>query len=55
MVPASPAEALGMLDRALGFLADADAAQMPAEAVAECLRGLPADARRVCGRGSSER
>jgi Domain of unknown function (DUF222) len=40
MVPASGAEALGMLESAVGFLADADWAQVPAGAVAECLRGL---------------
>jgi hypothetical protein len=40
MVPASADEALEMLECAAGFLADQDAAGMPAEAVAECLRGL---------------
>jgi len=40
MVPASADEALGMLEAAMGFLADADAAQMPAGALAECLRAL---------------
>jgi hypothetical protein len=39
-VPASAAEALEMLESALGYLADADAADMPAEALANCLRGL---------------
>src|SRR6266478_3704249 len=39
-VPASAAEALGMLRSAMGFLADADAAQMPAAALAQCLRTL---------------
>jgi len=38
--PASMGEALGMLESAMGFLADADAAQMPAEALAECLQAL---------------
>ena len=38
--PASTAEALAMLEGAAGFLADADAAQMPPGALAECLRGL---------------
>jgi plasmid stabilization system protein ParE len=37
-VPASAAEALGMLKSAMGFLADADAAQMPAAALVHCLR-----------------
>src|SRR5260370_3218461 len=40
MVPASAAEALGMLESAMGYLADADAAQMPTGALAECLRAL---------------
>ena len=39
-VPASAAEALGMLECAAGFLADMDAAGMPAEALGECLRGM---------------
>ena len=40
MVPGTAGEAVGMLESAMGFLADADAAGMPAEALAECLRGL---------------
>jgi hypothetical protein len=40
VVPASAAEALEMLESALGFLADADTADMPVEALADCLRGL---------------
>jgi hypothetical protein len=40
MVPANTAEALGMLESAAGFLADIDAAGMPAEAIAECLLGM---------------
>jgi hypothetical protein len=52
MIPASAAEALGMLRSAVGFLADADAAQMPAAALAECLRGLEgADAVGAVARG----
>jgi Domain of unknown function (DUF222) len=39
-VPASTAQALGMLECAMGFLADADATQMPTEALAHCLRTL---------------
>jgi hypothetical protein len=39
-VPASTAQALGMLECAMGFLADADAVQMPTEALAHCLRTL---------------
>jgi len=39
-VPASMGEALEMLESAMGFLADADPAEMPAEALAECLRAL---------------
>jgi hypothetical protein len=51
-VPASMGEALGMLESAVGFLADADAAQMPAEALAECLRALErADAVEAVARG----
>jgi Domain of unknown function (DUF222) len=38
--PASAAEALGMLESAMGFLAAVDAAQMPTAAVAQCLRAL---------------
>jgi hypothetical protein len=44
-VPANSSEALGMLELAVGFLADADWAQAPAEAVAGCLRGRPGDLR----------
>jgi SAM-dependent methyltransferase len=52
MVPASEAEALGMLESAVGFLADADWAQVPAGAVAECLRGREeADAVGAAARG----
>ena len=51
-VPASAAEALRMLESAIGFLADADAAGMPAEALAEILRGLErADAIEATARG----
>jgi hypothetical protein len=50
--PASPAQALGMLEAALGYLADADATAMPAEALAECVRGLErADAIGAAARG----
>ena len=52
IVPASAAEALEMLESAMGFLADADAAAMPAEALAACLRGLErADAIEAAARG----
>jgi Domain of unknown function (DUF222) len=52
MVPANVAEALGMLESAMGFLAGLDAADMPAEALAECLRGLEhADAVGAAARG----
>ena len=41
-----------MLESAMGFLAHADAAQMPAEALAECLRGLErTDAVEAAARG----
>ena len=40
MVPASAAEALGMLEAAAGFFADSDAAEMPADLLAEILGGL---------------
>jgi len=51
-VPASAAEALEMLESAMEFLADADAAGMPAEALADCLRGLErADAIEAVARG----
>ncbi|HYB16003.1 MAG TPA: hypothetical protein VEF71_11100, partial [Streptosporangiaceae bacterium] len=52
MVPANAAEALGMLEGAAGFLADMDAAGMPAEALGECLRGMErADAVQAAARG----
>jgi hypothetical protein len=38
--PASVTEALGMLTSAMGYLAAADATQMPASVQAECLAGL---------------
>ena len=51
-VPASAAEALEMLESAMEFLADSDAADMPAEALADCLRGLErADAIEAAARG----
>src|SRR5260370_29797359 len=51
-VPASMGEALGMLESAMEFLADTDAVQMPAEALAECLRALErADAVEAVARG----
>jgi hypothetical protein len=52
MVPANAREALGMLESLLGYLADLDAAEMPVEALAECLRGLEhADAVGAAARG----
>jgi hypothetical protein len=52
MVPASGREALQMLECAAGFLADLDAAGMPAEAAGEYLRGLEqADAVQAVARG----
>ncbi len=52
MVPANAAEALGMLESAAGFLADMNAAGMPAQAVAECLQGMEqADAVQAAARG----
>jgi hypothetical protein len=52
MVPANAAEALGMLESAAGFLAGLDAAEMPAEAIAECLLGMErADAVQAAARG----
>lgn len=52
MVPADMPEALAMLEGALGFLADMDAAGMPAQALAECLQGLErADAVGAAARG----
>ncbi len=51
-VPASASEALGMLESAMGFLADLDAADMSAEVVAECLQGMErADAVGAAARG----
>ena len=40
MVPGSAADALGMLEAAVGFLADAEPAEMPAALLAEILGGL---------------
>jgi hypothetical protein len=52
MVPASAGDALKMLEAALGFLADADFTEMPAEVQAECLAGLErADAIQAAARG----
>jgi Domain of unknown function (DUF222) len=52
MVPANAAEALGMLESAAGFLAGLDAAEMPAEAISECLLGMErADAVQAAARG----
>jgi len=52
VVPADAGDALGMLESAAGFLAGLDAADMPAEALAECLRGLErADAVQAAARG----
>ena len=52
MVPASAGEALGMLECAAGFLADLDAAGLPAEVLDECLRGMErADAVQAAARG----
>jgi len=39
-VPASAAEALEMLQVSFGYLADLDAAEMPAEALAACAQGM---------------
>ena len=51
-VPSNADEALGTLESALGFLAAEDAADMPGETVAECLRGLErADAMEAAARG----
>lgn len=51
-VPSNADEALGMLESALGFLAAAASADMPAGAVAECLRALErADAVEAAARG----
>ncbi|HYB17787.1 MAG TPA: hypothetical protein VEF71_20295 [Streptosporangiaceae bacterium] len=50
--PASAGEALEMLESLLGYLAGLDAADMPAEALGECLRGLErADAVQAAARG----
>ncbi len=38
--PANAGEALGMLESAMGYLADLDPAGLSAEVMAECLRGL---------------
>ena len=52
MVPASAADALRMLESAMRFLADTDAADMSAERLAECIRGLErADAMEAVARG----
>jgi len=52
VVPADMPEALAMLEGALGFLADMDAAGMPAQALAEGLRALErADAVGAAARG----
>ena len=52
MVPADAGEALGMLESGAGFLAGLNAADMPAEAIAECLRGMErADAVQAAARG----
>ncbi len=52
MVPANAAEAVGMLESAAGFLADLDTAEMPTEAIAECLLGMErADAVQAAARG----
>jgi hypothetical protein len=40
MVPAGAADALGMLEAVLGFLAGADPAELPAAVRAEILAGL---------------
>ncbi len=51
-VPANATEALRMLQCAMGYLADLDAASLPAEVVAECLRGMEcADAVGAAARG----
>jgi hypothetical protein len=51
--PASTREALAMLASALGYLAAADATQMPASEQAECLAGLErADAVETAARAS---
>jgi len=51
-VPGNAREALGMLESLLGYLADLDAADMPTEALAECLRGLErADAIKAAAQG----
>ena len=50
--PASAKQALAMLEAAWGFLADMDAASMPAQALAESLQGIErADAVEAAARG----
>ena len=44
MAPANAREALDMVRAGLGYLAAADAAQLPAATQAECLRELERDA-----------
>ena len=52
VAPASMSEAMEMLDSVMGFIADAAAAPMPAEAAAEILRGLErTDAVEAAARG----
>jgi hypothetical protein len=52
MVPANASEALGMLESAAGYLATLNAADVPAEALAEYLRGMErADAVQAAARG----
>jgi hypothetical protein len=52
VVPSSTDEALNMLRSAIGFLADADHGQMPAQTLAQCLRALEqADAIGAAARG----
>jgi hypothetical protein len=52
MVPANAGEALEMLERAAGFLAGLDAADIPAEAIAEYLRRMEqVDAVQAAARG----
>ena len=51
-VPANIDEALRALESAAGYLADLDAAQLPAAALAGCLRGLErVDAELAVARG----
>jgi hypothetical protein len=52
MVPANMDDAMKMLESAMGFMADVDAAGMPAEVLAYALRGLErADAIEAVARG----